>query len=243
MVERLQVQSDLAAELLQAQLGEDAVPAAGKVGAVVLKLDARLDDCEVVLAHGVSNCGEVGLAVGIVAVGQGHCDHAGRGGGHEEPPSPRRFGSCAQPLKIAVDTISIAPAHLSRAGGHPRSKGAAPLLEALQHVMVVQQVARQLGSEIFLVLETGQPLVDVGRVADPALLAVVDHVDTCLDLEPHDLGHRPPKTVLQTDWVAASLVLGELGNQVGPARQAAGVCGQDPAHHPLIVPRSKSCCV
>src|SRR5580700_894457 len=60
---------------------------------------------------------------------------------------------------------------------------------ALAEVRIARQVALRLGREI-LAAEAGQTVLDIGRVADLARLAVADNVDANRNLAGDDIGHR-----------------------------------------------------
>ena len=61
---------------------------------------------------------------------------------------------------------------------------------ALAEIRIVRQVALRLGREGFAA-ETGETILDVGRVADLAGLAVADDIDADGDLMRDDVERRP----------------------------------------------------
>ena len=78
-------------------------------------------------------------------------------------------------------------------------------------------------------LEAAQPLVHIGHEARLGVFAVIDHVDAELDLLVHDLFHRAGQPRRACRFVnGLALLLGlEHVEQVGRARQRAGVGGED----------------
>jgi hypothetical protein len=82
---------------------------------------------------------------------------------------------------------------------------------------------------IALAAETAQAILDVGRVARLAQLAVVDDVDTRRDLLADDVGHRRLDARVQRRAVDGhALFLGEHHlDEVGRPRQAARVGGEE----------------
>src|SRR2546425_6545069 len=108
-----------------------------------------------------------------------------------------------------------------------RAEAAPGQLGKLREVLVDERVA--------LAAEAVQPVLDVGRVARLAHLAVVDDVEAALDLAPHDLVHRRADTRGQRYRVHRHALLARehRPDQVGRPGQAAGVRGQEPLRAPL----------
>jgi hypothetical protein len=131
-------------------------------------------------------------------------------------------------------------AHRDRpyASRSPVARGAARGGELAHVVGEVLQVRRRVACAV--AVEAGQPVLDVGGVADLAHLAVADDVDPRTALREHHVDHRRlddlrglPR-VERPSLLAAEHDLGDGGG----ARQAADVGGENPGagslHGPLL---------
>ena len=127
----------------------------------------------------------------------------------------------ATSLPTAVRSFqSMGPLHVGRSTVERRSRARGGFRE-------VGPVGPQAGHAA--PAEAGEPVPDVGGVADLALLAVADDVDAGLALGPDDVGHRLAHARLEGGRVghaAGVQRLQEHGEIVG-AGQAAGVRRED----------------
>ena len=223
VVDRLDVQLRAAAELREGLVGVH-VPRHREVGAIELEHDPGRVDLVVLGLHHVRQRGDVLLVAGVVLIGEEDRDHARRGGGHEHildvGPGDRR---------LEVGDVGAHRVEVAIRDG-PGARGQREVERAHHPRHVVRKLA-QVGRQRVhagLAPETVEPLLDIGRVADLALLTVVDdrHAGARLALDHVDDGLAD--LFVEVSAVALAAIAGlERLEQRGRSRQAAGVGGED----------------
>ena len=102
------------------------------------------------------------------------------------------------------------------------------LHHALAEIGIVRHVAIRLRRER-LAAEAGEPLLDVGGIADLAGLAVADDIDADRDLVGDDVGHRLGRLAVEFRMIVRLVVIllhQQIDQRLRP-RQAADVRRQD----------------
>ena len=159
-----------AAELREGLVGVH-VPRHREVGAIELEHDPGRVDLVVLGLHRVRQRGDVLLVAWVVLVGEEDRDHARRGGGHERVldvgPGDRRLevGDVGRAPRRGRDRRRARRTRAARSRARPSpapcSRGTRPGRRAALSMPASPA-------------EAVEPLLDVGRVADLARLAVVD---------------------------------------------------------------------
>src|SRR6516165_12298250 len=136
--------------------------------------------------HCLRDRGQVRLLVRVVVVTEEQRDDPRRGGAEEHSNSVPPGHGGFQVVDVGEWCRRVADPDRAGAGGRsaPRSAGIAE--HPLRQVRELGQVLIDKG--IAAAAETGQPVLDVGGVARFRHLAIVDEIDTCLDLLLHHLG-------------------------------------------------------
>ncbi len=225
-------------ELLEPERGELDVPPHRQVGAVELQDEAGPRHRLVLVPHGVRDGEQIGLMAAVVVVSEKEGDDAGRGRADEHVVRRDVRDGRLQVVHVGLGRTRIADGDGAGTGRRLPSRPAGIAEHPLGHlgevhqVLVLQRLARAA--------EPGQPVLDVGRVARLADLAVVDDRDAGVDLLADDLGHRRPDARAQGGAVHRDpLFPGKhSADQVGGPGQAAGVGGQDAVDAPFHRVRS-----
>ncbi len=196
VVERLDVQLRLLAKLRDAQAGVLDVPSHAEVGTVDLQDDARGGDRFIFVAHRLRNGGQVCLVARVMVVAKEQRHHARRRCGEK---SLLRRDAGQRSLEVRnVGARGLRVAHADRRVARrrlaPRASGIAE--HALRELRKVGEVL--VDERVAGPAEAAQPVLDVGRVARLAHLAVVDHIDAGLRLLAHHLDEPPTRR----DWRA-----------------------------------------
>ena len=183
-VQRCHIGLDHAQEAGFVQVLVAGVPRHREVGAIELEVEPGLDDRLVFGAHGLDEVGEISLVRGIVLVGLERGHQPRRGCIHERPhaismPVERR----AEAANIVAGRLKRPQPHRADTGGTDEFLAAHNRGELLGERRVRRQIERRLA--IDMPAEPGEPLGDVGRVADLPKLAVADDRDAGRDLFLH----------------------------------------------------------
>ncbi len=250
LVQGLHVQARHRPERGEVEACELDVAAHGEVRAVDLEREPRARHRLVLVAHGLGDGEEVALVVLVVRVVEEERDDAGRGRAEEALAGAGRADRRLQVVGVYLRGLAVAhgdgavargglPARAAGVAEHPARK-----LREVGQVLVGQRVARSA--------ESGETVLHVGRVARLGELAVADDVHAALRLGADDLADRGPDARGEGAGVHGHAFLArEHGaDEVGGARQAAGVGGQDaldaslhpgrPPDAPLGAPTARS---
>ena len=208
VVERFHVQFGLAPVLVVRLTLEHHVPSQSQVRRIQLQQETGGDDSLVLRPHGFRQRVQVGLVVRIVLVGLKQGDHSGRRGIHERFRGPVPIDRRPEIGEVLFQRTRVLHPDLADALRPTVCGRAAAGRLALKKARVLLEVRGRLPWAV--ALESGDPVLDVGGVADLAHFAVADHVHPGLALFRHDRVHglgqqRVPRRRLH----ALALLFGE----------------------------------
>ena len=228
VVERLDLLFGLLEEFRFGQILEAGVARHREVGAVELHHDAGAGDGLVFLPHGIGDGADIGGVGRIVAIGLERGDHARGGRRHERIGRLRRRDRRLEVGNVLLHRVVVADLDVTDAAQPAEHHRADELHHALAEIGIIRHVAIRFRRER-LAAETGEALLDVGRVADLAGLAVTDDIDADRHLVRDDLAHRLRDLAIEIGMIVG-LVLILLHQQIDQRlrpRQAADMGRQD----------------
>jgi hypothetical protein len=222
VADRFDVQAGARTEVVEA-LAEH-VAAHRQVRAVELEHDARPVDLVVLDLHRVGQREHVLLVRGVMPVLEEDRDNAGRRGGQECVLDVGAVECVLQIGDVRAHSVETSVGDRPDARRHGEVDAAHDAPHVLGELGHIGGQPRHAG----LAAEAVEALLDVRRVSDLALLAIVDNADAGLDLTPHDGGHRRADLLVEA-FDAGLAPVSELQRreQLRRPRQAAGVRGQD----------------
>ncbi len=176
VVERLDVHLRLLAPLRKGEVGVLDVPSHAQVRAVDLEDEAGLRDRLVLLPHRIGDREQVRLLGGIVLVAEEERHDAGRRGREERVLDLDARQRRLQVVDVGLGRLRVA--HADRRVARRRLPARAPGVaeHALREIGEAGEVL--VDERVAGAAEAGEAILDVGRVARLAHLAVVNHVDT-----------------------------------------------------------------
>ena len=227
VVEHLDVQPRLLAELVQRQVRVLDVPAHGEVRAVDLQDDSGLCNRLVLVAHRIRDREKVSFLARIVVVPEEEPDHAGGGRAHERFLGLHLGRGRFQVVDVVLRALSVAHAdrRIARRGFPARAARVAE--HALGEVRKFDEVLVDEG--VARTAESAEAVLDVGGVARLRHLAVVDDVHARSGLLLHDFLHRGADARAERSEIDRHALLLRIhrAHQVLRPRQAAGVRGEE----------------
>ncbi len=214
------------AKLAEFKVGVLDMTAHPQVGAIDLEIETRGDDRLVFGLHRRGDRSEIGALARIIVVVKEEGYDARRRGRHERPLRGLVADSCRQIIDVAAHAVRVGDGDraVARRSLPARASGIAE--DALRHIGEADQVL--IDERVSEPAESGQAILDVGRVARLRHFAVVDDVETRPSLFVDDFLHRGSRALMQgrdIDFFALFLAVHHL-NEVVRARQTSGMRGQ-----------------
>ncbi len=212
-------------------------------GRIDLQHDPGGHDRLVLGAHGAGDGLEVRILRRVVVVRLEERDHTRRGGVHERRGRSRSRDRRLQVRDVRLHRFEALDADLAHAARAAVLRGRTGVGELPEQPRKLDEILARLARRV--PVEAGDAVLDVGRVADLAHLAVTDEIDAGLNLAAHDLGDAVPNRARSRRGVRdGALLAGE--QHVGDglrAGQAADVRRQDPVDARVHRPGpSETCC-